>query len=142
MDLLIPALLCGLCLPLAGHAVVLPWLKQQRATTTRARHARHVKPAAADIAEARAVTAAEWACGNVMKLPCRECGLRQIPPVEVGESPWMPVELLTLVGAGSGWVVVATCSGCFGPTMSRKLGDEEAARALAMGVVDGVGATP
>ena len=109
----------------------------------RARHARANPTTASrpEAAECRAVTAEPWASGAVMKLPCRECGQRAVPPVVVGESPWIPVELLTLVGAGSRWEIVATCTACYGPLVSRKLDDEEAAHALSIGVFDGVGAT-
>jgi hypothetical protein len=95
---------------------------------------------AAEAALARVVTEGPGFSGNTMKLPCRECGRRAVPPVPVVDSPWIPTELMTLVAGGSGWQIVATCTECYGPLISRVLDDELAAHAVSIGVVHAIGA--
>lgn len=140
MDLLIPALLCGLCLPLAGHAVVLPWLQSQRSFVSRARHARHNPTPAtmAEIAENEAATAEPGASGNTLKLPCKECGRRCVPPVDYAESPPIPFNRAGMVPLGHlGFLITATCTACGSPLVSRRLTEEDADMARQMGVIDG-----
>jgi len=128
----------ALCLPLAGT-----WLASRKASTStaaRGRHARETPAQAspAEVAEARAVTEGTEFSGNTIQLPCRECGRRAVPPVPVVDSPRIPTEVATLVEAGQGWQVVATCTRCDGPLISRVLRADEAAHALQIGVVHAV----
>lgn len=92
---------------------------------------------AVDAAVARVLTAGAEYSGNTIKLPCRECGRRQIPPVEQIDSPWIPTELATLVGTRpGGWQITATCTECYGPLISRVLDEQLAHHAVSIGVVE------
>lgn len=99
-----------------------------------------VQASAVEAAVARVVTAGPEFSGNTIALPCTECGSRQIPPAEHADTPPIPVELATLVEdlSAGGWRILATCTACGFPTVSRNLDDEYAHHALSIGVVPSI----
>jgi hypothetical protein len=137
--ILIGALCAVVALPLLPPFVA--WLRSldtQQAAVKRAARARRLNPTqadAVDAAVARVLTEGAEFSGNTIRLPCRECGRRAIPPVEYADSPQLPTELATLIETTGGFKVIATCSACYSPLVSRLLDDEHADHALSIGVV-------
>jgi hypothetical protein len=116
-------------------------LDTQQAAVKRAARARRLNPTqadAVDAAVARVLTEGAEFSGNTIRLPCRECGRRRVPPVEHVDSPQIPTELATLVETTGGFQVVATCTACYSPLVSRLLDDELAGHALSIGVVEAI----
>jgi hypothetical protein len=120
------------------------WLKSldtQAAAVKRSARARRLNPTqadAVDAAVARVITEGAEFSGNTIALPCTECGRRRVPPVDVVDSPQLPAELATLIESTGGFRVIATCTACGEPLVSRLLDDEYADYALSIGVVPAI----
>lgn len=94
---------------------------------------------AAEAALARVVTAGPKHSGFTLQFPCKECGARLVPPAAYRVSPPIPYESCSVMPLlpGRGFVIVAICTACDSPLVSRVLGPELAAEALRMGAIDG-----
>jgi hypothetical protein len=131
------------CVPL----VVPTWMSLGRARrcstpqlVSAGRHRRLTRgqATAAEAAVARVVTRFPGYQGNTLQLPCRGCGTRAVPPVEYRTSPPIPFERASVQPLLPGrFVIVAMCTACDSPLVSRVLDDEYVAMALSMGAIDG-----
>jgi len=97
------------------------------------------RASAAEAAIARVVTAGPRYSGRTLQLPCRGCGTRAVPPVEYRVSPPIPFERASVqpLLPGVGFVIVAMCTACDSPLISRVVDSEYAAMALSLGAIDG-----
>lgn len=94
---------------------------------------------AAEAALARVVTAGPAYRGYTLQLPCRGCGTLADPPVEYRVSPPIPFERASVqpLLPGVGFVIVAMCTACDSPLISRVVDSEYAQYAIDLGAVDG-----
>lgn len=94
---------------------------------------------AAEAAIARVVTAGPDHEGHTLQLPCRGCGTRAVPPVEYVVSPPIPFERASVqpLLPGRGFVIVAMCTACDSPLISRVVDSQYAQYAIGLGAVDG-----
>lgn len=134
------ALACGLFIPTFTRAG-----RPRRSSTPqpvaagRHRFIPDRKATAAEAALARVVTAGPGYGGHTLQFPCKGCGNRAVPPVEYRDSPPIPFERASVqpLLPGRGFVIVAMCTACDSPLISRVVDSGYAQYAVSMGAVDG-----
>jgi len=73
---------------------------------------------------------------HLISLACRECGSREVPPVESVPSPPLQYRDLGIVEVGNEFVLTSTCRACCSPLTSRELSRETVLFLRCMGARD------